>query len=72
MHQIEALRASLGDAECRRLGFLFEDERGVTTLSTAGFGHLIFVEAAGVTTLAEAFAAGYECAADFASPSTAQ
>ncbi len=30
MHQIEALRARLGDAECRRLGFIFEDERSVT------------------------------------------
>lgn len=63
MHQIEALRTRLGDAECRRLGFIFDDERGVTVLSTAGFGFLLFVEATGVTSVAEGFAAGYQCAA---------
>jgi hypothetical protein len=65
MQQIEKLRGALGDEECRRLGFLFDDDRGITTLSTAGFGYLIFVEAAGVTSLPEAFAAGYQCAAEF-------
>jgi len=65
MQQIEKLRAQLGDAECRRLGFIFDDEKGITALSTAGFGYLVFVEAAGVTSLPEAFAAGYQCAAEF-------
>lgn len=65
MQQIEKLRGTLGDAECRRLGFLLDDEQGVTVLSTAGFGYLLFVEAAGVTSLPEAFAAGYQCAAQF-------
>lgn len=65
MQQIEKLRGLLGDKECRRLGFLFDDERGITALTTAGFGYLVFVEAAGVTSLPEAFAAGYQCAAEF-------
>lgn len=64
MQQIEKLRSTLGDGECRRLGFILDDN-GVTVLSTAGFGYLVFVEAAGVTSLPEAFAAGYQCAAEF-------
>lgn len=67
MQQIEKLRAQLGDRECRRLGFIVDDEKGVTALTIAGFGYLIFVEAAGVTSLPEAFAAGYQCAAEFCS-----
>ena len=65
MRQIEQLRTRLGDAECRRLGFIFDDERGVTVLSTAGFGFLLYLETRGVTSVAEAFAAGYQCAAEF-------
>ena len=34
------------------------------SLSTAGLGYLLFVKAADVTSLAEAFAAGRECAFD--------
>ena len=67
MQQIEKLRSALGDGECRRLGFILDD-KGVTVLSTAGLGYLLFVEAAGVDSLAEAFAAGYQCAAEFHSP----
>ncbi|UDF04052.1 hypothetical protein [Asticcacaulis sp. AND118] len=66
MQQIEALYRQLGDAECHRLGFVFQDERGVATLSTAGFGYLTFVVAAEVATVEEAFTAGYQCAIDFA------
>ncbi|OYW81709.1 MAG: hypothetical protein B7Z26_04660 [Asticcacaulis sp. 32-58-5] len=65
MQPIERLCKTLGDDECRRLGFLLDDEHGITVLSTAGFGYLLFVEAAGVTSLAEAFSAGYQCAAEF-------
>ena len=62
---IEKLSQSLGGlAECKRLGFIFEDEQGVMSLSAAGLGYLLFVDAPGVTGLAEAFAAGYQCAKD--------
>lgn len=63
--QIEKLRQTFGEAECRRLGFLVDDERGAVCLSPVGLGYLLFVEAAGVTSLAEAFAAGYQCATDY-------
>lgn len=68
MHQVEALRQRLGDVECRRLGFIADDERGVTVLSTAGLGFLIYLSHEGTQSIAEAFAAGYECAADFHDP----
>ncbi len=68
MHQIQALRSRLGDAESRRLGFIFDDERGVTVLTKAGFGFLIFVDTFGMTSMAEAFAGGYQCAAEFHDP----
>lgn len=65
LRQIEALAESLGGvAECRRLGFVFQDERGVMSLSTAGLGYLLFVKARDVSSPAEAFAAGYQCARD--------
>jgi hypothetical protein len=48
--------------ECKRLGFIYEDEHAIMSLSVAGMGYLLFVKAAGVTSLAEAFAAGYQCA----------
>ena len=65
VRQIEKLKKSLGGlAECKRLGFIFEDEGGVMSLSVAGLGYLLNVEARGVTSLAEAFAAGYQCAHD--------
>jgi hypothetical protein len=68
MGPIEKLQSQLGADECRRLGFVFDDERGVATLATAGFGYLLAVGAMGVTTLAEAFAAGYQCAAEHHTP----
>ena len=65
VRQIEALAKSLGGlAECKRLGFIFEDAQGVMSLSTAGLGYLLYVKARGITSLAEAFAAGYERAHD--------
>jgi len=68
MHQVEALRHRLGDAECRRLGFIADDERGVTVVSAAGFGFLIYLAYEGTQSIAQAFAAGYQCAADFYDP----
>lgn len=61
--QIEKLRETFGDAECRRLGFIVDDERGAVCLSPVGMGYLIYVDG-GVTSLAEAFAAGFQCASD--------
>jgi hypothetical protein len=63
---LETLIRELGGlAECKRLGFVFEDENKVMSLSTAGMGYLLFVKARGVTSLAETFAAGYECAGEY-------
>jgi hypothetical protein len=65
VRQIETLKQELGGVdECKRLGFIFEDERGVMSLSVAGLGYLLSVKARGITSLAEAFAAGYGCAHD--------
>ena len=63
---LEGLVRLLGSLdECKRFGFVFEEENKVMSLSHAGMGYLLFVEAAGVRSLAEAFAAGYQCAAEF-------
>jgi hypothetical protein len=65
VRQVEVLAKSLGGlAECKRLGFIFQDEQGVMSLSTAGLGYLLYVKARNITSLAEAFAAGYECAVE--------
>jgi hypothetical protein len=65
VRQIEALAKSLGGlAECKRLGFIFEDAQGIMSLSVAGLGYLLFVKARDVTSPAEAFAEGYQCAHD--------
>jgi hypothetical protein len=66
---LEALIRELGGLdECRRLGFVFADESKIKSLSQAGLGYLLFVRAAGITSVAEAFAAGYQCAAEFYDP----
>ena len=63
--QLEVLIKELGSVkECKRLGFIYEDERGVMELSTSGLGYLLFVKAADVKSLAGAFAAGWQCACD--------
>jgi hypothetical protein len=65
LRPLDALIKELGGLdECRRLGFVFEDENKIMSLSTAGMGYLCFVKAAGVTSVAEAFAAGYQCRAE--------
>jgi len=68
MQQIQRLVDILGESECKRLGFLFDDDRGVATLTTAGLGYLIDIQARGITSVAEAYAAGYQFAAEFHSP----
>jgi hypothetical protein len=69
VRQIDALVKSVGRLEeCKRLGFIFEDPQGIMSLSTAGLGYLLSVEARGIKSLAEAFAAGYECAHDVINP----
>lgn len=63
VRQIEVLAKSLGGiAECKRLGFIYQNDDGVMSLSSAGLGYLLYVHARGITSLAEAFAAGRECA----------
>ena len=57
---IEKLIQTLGLEECKRLGFVMDD-KGVMCLTTSG-GYLVYVEAMGVKSLPEAFAAGYGCA----------
>jgi hypothetical protein len=65
LRPLEALIRGLGGLdECRRLGFVFEDENKIMSLSHAGMGYLCFVKAAGTTGVAEAFAAGYQCGAE--------
>lgn len=65
LRPLDALIRELGGLdECKRLGFVFEDENKIMSLSTAGMGYLLFVKAAGVTGVAEAFAAGYQSAAE--------
>jgi hypothetical protein len=62
---LETLIKELGSLdECRRLGFVFEDENKIMSLSTAGLGYLLFVKARDITDVAEAFAAGYRCTAE--------
>ncbi len=63
--QIDQLAKSLGGiAECMRLGFVYENEQGVIALSSAGLGFLVYVRARDITSVAEAFAAGYQAAAE--------
>jgi hypothetical protein len=65
LRPLEALIKELGGLdECKRLGFVFEDENKIMSLSAAGLGYLLFVKAAGGAGLAEAFAAGYQCRAE--------
>jgi hypothetical protein len=62
---LETLIKELGSLdECRRLGFVVEDDNRIMSLSTAGVGYLLFVKAREITRVAEAFAAGYQCAAE--------
>jgi hypothetical protein len=59
LRPLEALIRQLGGLdECKRLGFVCEDENKIMSLSTAGLGYLLFVKAAGIPGVAEAFAAG--------------
>jgi hypothetical protein len=62
---LEALIKLLGMDECKRLGFVFEDEKKIMSLSHAGLGYLVFVRARDITDPAEAFAAGYQCAGEY-------
>jgi len=65
LRPLDALVEQFGSVDaCKRLGFVFEDERKVMSLSHAGMGYLLFVKAAEVTDVAKAFAAGYQCACE--------
>ena len=65
---LNALTRRLGSLEeCRRLGFVFEDELGVLSPSAAGVAYLLYVVARDITNPAEAFAAGFEAAGELLS-----
>ena len=58
LRPLEALIRELGGLdECKRLGFVCEDENKIMSLSSAGLGYLLFVKARHITHVAEAFAA---------------
>ena len=46
--------------ECLQLGFLAKDDNATLHLSPAGVGYLIDVVASDITTLPDAYAAGYK------------
>ena len=59
LKHIDRLKELVGSLdECKRLGFIFVDEKGIQSISVAGMGYILYVVARDVTTLAEAFAAG--------------
>jgi len=59
LKQIDRLTELVGGLdECKHLGFIFVDEKGIQSISMSGMGYLLYVVARDVTTLAEAFAAG--------------
>ncbi len=62
VRQVNLLIKELGLAECKRLGFIYENSQGIMSLSTSGLGYLLFIKGRGITRLEEAFAAGRECA----------
>jgi len=62
---LEKLCELLGSIdECKRLGFIYEDENNVMELSVSGTGYLLHKAKVSTCTEAEAFAAGYELAHD--------
>jgi hypothetical protein len=54
--------------ECLRLGFVYQDEKGVMSPSAAGTAYLLYVVARDISDPAEAFAAGYEAAMELMAP----
>lgn len=65
LRQLEKLKEIVGGLdECKRLGFIHVDGQGVQDLSAAGMGFLLYVATGSASTLAEAFAAGWQTAAD--------
>lgn len=65
VRQIEALKSEIGLEEASRLGFISEDENGVTGLTAVGLSYLLFVKAVGVQSVPEAFAAGWHYADEY-------
>ncbi len=58
LRTVEGLARQFGSIEeCKRLGFVHTDDKGVMRLSVAGLGYCIWVCAGKVSNLAEAFAA---------------
>ena len=70
---LNALIRRLGGIdECLRLGFIYQDPNGVMSPSAAGMAYLMYVVARDISDPAEAFAAGYEAAADLMAPGDQQ
>lgn len=57
---ITKLLDHVGEAECQRLGFLSKDDNATLRISPKGLGYLLDVLAAELTSLHEAYAAGYD------------
>lgn len=65
MRQIEKLVEAAGSLDkCKELSFIHVDEQGVQSLSPVGLGFLLYVATGHASTMAEAFAAGWQAAAD--------
>jgi len=66
--QLEVLIQKMGSIEkCSRLGFVTNREDGIWHLSTVGLGYLLYlaqINSDGSPEVAQAFAAGFECAAE--------
>lgn len=66
--QLESLVQKVGSIEeCGRLGFVTNREDGIWHLSAVGLGYLLYlakIDSEGSPAMAQAFAAGFECATD--------
>lgn len=61
--QIDSLVNDVGTIEeCHRLGFIVQDEQGIAHLTGIGLGYLLYVRTRDIKSVAEAFAAGFQCA----------
>ena len=66
---LNALVQRLGGLdECLRLGFIYQDKKGVMSPSAAGAAYLAYLTTRDIADPAEAFAAGYEAACELLAP----
>lgn len=63
LENIEAISKEVGGLDrCKQLGFIVEYEQSGMSLSLTGLGYLLYVKAGLLTSVAEAFVAGYRYA----------